>query len=206
MTTGRCSAPSPMAPHPPTPCFDDTDATSPNTGPNQPKNQEDHRPEPTSGDSSSRPRPRTRPRNTTASTANSPVSATPSTHPPSPATSPPSPPTRPGTGPPKQPTAGSPTSRGYPPSRTPVANTFAERWIRTLRRKLLDRTIIWNQRPQRTNVASIRQTHPMRRTHQQISKRRLTSHDRVSGTHKRISPFRPGNSTSHDETRRSADR
>ena len=36
------------------------------------------------------------------------------------------------------------------PSRAPKANAYAERWVRTLRHELLDRTIIWNERQLRS--------------------------------------------------------
>ena len=41
------------------------------------------------------------------------------------------------------------------PVRTPVANAFAERWIGSIRRELLDRTVIWNQRQVRHEAPSV---------------------------------------------------
>jgi len=57
------------------------------------------------------------------------------------------------------------------PVRTPVANTFAERWIGSIRRELLDRTIIWNHRQLERLVvdyiAHYNQHRPHRSLHQQ---------------------------------------
>ena len=109
------------------------------------------------------------------------------------------------------------------PLQRPVANAFAERWIATLRRELLDRTIIWNQhqlqrlvidyidgynthRPYRSlaqrppdppdppnqpyqQAPRSREIDTMRRTRQRVPTCGLTSHDRVSGTHR---PSPPG--------------
>ncbi len=53
------------------------------------------------------------------------------------------------------------------PVRTPVANAFAERWIGSVRRELLDRTIIWNQR-QLENIIVDYNTH---RPHRSLEQR-----------------------------------
>jgi putative transposase len=56
------------------------------------------------------------------------------------------------------------------PPRSPQANAFAERWVRTLRHELLDRTIIWNERQLRTlltgYVAHYNEHRPHRALHQ----------------------------------------
>ena len=57
------------------------------------------------------------------------------------------------------------------PVRTPVANTFAERWTGTLRRELLDRTIIWNQRQLERLVIDYIDHYNMHRPHRSLSQR-----------------------------------
>ncbi|MCP4085044.1 MAG: transposase, partial [Actinomycetia bacterium] len=54
------------------------------------------------------------------------------------------------------------------PVRTPVANTFAERWIGTLRRRLLDRTIIWNRRQVEGLVTDFIAHHNQHRPHRSL--------------------------------------
>lgn len=57
------------------------------------------------------------------------------------------------------------------PVRTPVANTFAERWIGSIRRELLDRTIIWNQRQLERLVRDYIEHHNQHRPHQSLEQR-----------------------------------
>ncbi len=57
------------------------------------------------------------------------------------------------------------------PIRTPVANSFAERWIGTLRRELLDRTIIWNQRQLERLVVDYIEHYNAHRPHRSLGQR-----------------------------------
>ena len=54
------------------------------------------------------------------------------------------------------------------PVRTPVANAFAERWIGSIRRELLDRTIIWNQRQLERLVVDYIAHYNQHRPHQSL--------------------------------------
>lgn len=57
------------------------------------------------------------------------------------------------------------------PVRTPVANTFAERWIGSIRRELLDRTIIWNHRQLERLVGDYIEHYNQHRPHQSLGQR-----------------------------------
>ena len=57
------------------------------------------------------------------------------------------------------------------PVRVPVANAFAERWIGTLRRELLDRTIIWNQRQLEHLVTDYIDHYNAHRPHRSLNQR-----------------------------------
>ena len=57
------------------------------------------------------------------------------------------------------------------PVRTPVANTFAERWIGSIRRELLDRTIIWNQRQLERLVSDYIEHYNSHRPHRSLEQR-----------------------------------
>ena len=57
------------------------------------------------------------------------------------------------------------------PVRPPVANAFAERWIGTLRRELLDRTIIWNGRQLNKLVVDYIDHYNTHRPHRSLDQR-----------------------------------
>jgi transposase InsO family protein len=57
------------------------------------------------------------------------------------------------------------------PVRTPVANAFAERWIGTLRRELLDRTIIWHRRQLERLVVDYIDHYNTHRPHRSLQQR-----------------------------------
>ena len=57
------------------------------------------------------------------------------------------------------------------PVRTPVANTFAERWIGSIRRELLDRTIIWNRQQLERLVGDYINHYNSHRPHRSLEQR-----------------------------------
>lgn len=57
------------------------------------------------------------------------------------------------------------------PPRAPQANAFAERWVRTLRHELLDRTIIWNERQLRLLLVEYIEHYNTHRPHRSLNQR-----------------------------------
>jgi putative transposase len=54
------------------------------------------------------------------------------------------------------------------PPRAPMANAYAERWVRTLRHELLDRTIIWSQRQLRALIVDYIDHYNQHRPHRSL--------------------------------------
>ena len=55
--------------------------------------------------------------------------------------------------------------------RSPQANAYAERWVRTLRHELLDRTIIWNEHQLQQLLAEYREHYNSHRPHRGLHQR-----------------------------------
>jgi transposase InsO family protein len=77
------------------------------------------------------------------------------------------------------------------PVRSPVANAFAERWIGTLRRELLDRTIIWNQRQLERLVVDYIDHYNVHRPHRSLGQRPPRSTTPGEATSGAPPPLRP---------------
>ena len=54
------------------------------------------------------------------------------------------------------------------PPRAPMANAYAERWVRTLRHELLDRTIIWSERQLRALLVDYIDHYNQHRPHRSL--------------------------------------
>jgi putative transposase len=71
--------------------------------------------------------------------------------------------------------------------RAPQANAFAERWVRTLRHELLDRTLIWNQRQLRHLLVEYLEHYNTHRPHRSLNQHAPDDHDDVEA----IDPSQP---------------
>ena len=58
------------------------------------------------------------------------------------------------------------------PPRAPMANAYAERWVRTLRHELLDRTIVWNERQLRALLVDYINHYNQHRPHRSLDQGR----------------------------------
>jgi transposase InsO family protein len=74
------------------------------------------------------------------------------------------------------------------PVRAPVANTFAERWIGSLRREVLDRTIIWNQRQLERLVVDYVDHYNQHRPHRSLNQQPPSSTGEDAGSNSPPAP------------------
>jgi len=70
------------------------------------------------------------------------------------------------------------------PPYTPVANTYAERWVGTVRRELCDRTLIWNERQLQRLLRDYVEHYNTHRPHRSLGQRAPNTADVVA--------YRPG--------------
>jgi putative transposase len=66
------------------------------------------------------------------------------------------------------------------PPRTPVANTYAERWVGTVRRELLDRTLVWNRRQLEQLLRDYVEHYNTHRPHRSLGQRAPSSGEVVA--------------------------
>jgi putative transposase len=74
------------------------------------------------------------------------------------------------------------------PPRTPVANAYAERWVGTVRRDLLDRTLIWNRRQLEQLLHKYIEHYNTHRPHRSLGQR--APNDRGAVEHRTGQPIR----------------